>query len=259
MSTTYKITALDDYVESKNLLVHADPGAGKTVLGGTAPNALILATEKGTISAKRQGSTVALVDVRDHRRMRAVIADLRRGRLLLPTGLPPEWIVVDTLNRAQENLADDIMRSAHADNSQRSADILDMLGHQIWQSHFKKMVNALNDLDQNVLYLAHSSRIEDEEGDPLILPDIKGKNGTQDATTMSRWVCATVDLVGYLQVSKKTDRRQLMVRREGPYVAKDRYDAFPDGKIPDPNIADMAAAIDAALATKPSKKNRKED
>lgn len=253
MTGKYEIQELSEHTESVNALVYGDPGSGKTVLGGTAPEGLFLAIEPGTVAAARQGSAAMVIDCPDWPTFSAVLNDLRRGNLLNPkTGKRFKWIIVDSLTRLQQKMIEDIMRVAHKENKKRSLTVPDMLGHQEWQSRMKRVVNALNDLPENVLYTAHAMRAEDEEGEPIILPDLVGKNGTQDPTTMSRFVCGTVGLYGYLKV--QTDRktgqpipdgkRRLIVQRSGPYFGKDRYNVF-GGRIDSPNIAEIADAINA--------------
>lgn len=216
--------ALDTFTESINILCYADPGAGKTVLGGTAEEALIIALEPGTVSAQRRGSDAQVVRCVDYETFAAVLNELRGGRYLNPrTGRPFKWVIVDTLTKLQELLAQDIMRRAHADSPKRSASILDMLGHQEWQQLFKRIVNALNDLPENVLYLCHTMEQENDEGDKIVLPLLVGKNGTPDQTAMSRWVVATVHAFGPLRVGNDGLTRRWLFAPEGSYSGKDRY------------------------------------
>jgi len=250
----YEITALDDFTESINFLVYSDPGAGKTVLGGTT-NGLIIALEPGTISAKRMGSTAQTIRCKDYPEFAEVLNDLRRGKVVNPaTGERYEWVVIDTLTELQQMMAQNIMRDAHKVSAKRSATVLDMLGHQEWQSLFKRVVHALNDLPENVLFLCHAMRDEDEDGEPMILPDIAGKNGTQDSTTMSRWVCGTMHAYGYLKVKRGDDGeyRRLIMQRSGAYFGKDRYGVLAPW-VDNPNMLDITERI-----LNPPKKKKKE-
>lgn len=221
------ITSLADFTESINMLAYSDPGTGKTVLAGSiGEEGLIIATEAGTISAKRQGSKAQTQRVEDYRQFAAILNALRKGTLVLPTtGKPPKWVAVDTLTELQMMLQREIARKAHAESPQRDAHILDMRGHQDWQSTFMRIVHAMNDLPQNVLYTCHAMRSEDENGEPIILPDLKGKNGTDDPTTMSRFVSGTVHTYGYLKVKGPVEAqyRRWLLQRSGPYFGKDRY------------------------------------
>ncbi|MGE5612724.1 MAG: AAA family ATPase [Bacillota bacterium] len=243
-----QITALSESNPSVNMLVYGDSGAGKTVLGGTAPRALILAVEAGTISAARQGSKAHVVDCSTYPKFAAVLNAARAGTLRHPDGEKFSWLVVDSLTMFQEKLQTDVIEKAHASNPNRSATILDMMGHQEFQRLYKRVVNALNDLDENVLYLCHAMRKTDEELDPIILPHLTGKFGTDDSTACARWTVGTMDIYGYLAVSKKAkaegepERRRLIVERRDAYFGKDRLNLF-GGHIDQPNMAEIHSAI----------------
>lgn len=244
-----EITALSESNPSVNMLVYGDSGAGKTVLGGTAPNALILAVESGTISAARRGSKASVVECQTYEQFAEVLNGLRKGVVVNPaTGKPFTWIVVDTLTTLQNKLAEHITTKAHASNPARSPIIMDMLGWQEWANTYQRVVHAFNDLNENVLYLAHAMRSEDEELDPIVLPDVKGKLGTGDPTAMSRWTMGTVDLFGYLAVAKKRgpdgepEKRRLIVERRDGYFGKDRFDLF-GGHIDSPDMAEIHKRI----------------
>lgn len=250
---SYQIQALSETTESINMLVYGDPGSGKTRLGGTAQEALFLATEAGTVAAARAGSKADVINCSDYRTFAEVLNDGRRGKVINPsTGERYKWWIVDSLTMLQQVMVQDITRQAHKDNANRSATILDMLGHQEMQARMKRVIGALNDLPENILYTAHAMRAEDEEGEPIILPDLTGKNGTADSTTMSRFVCGTVNLYGYLKVQTDKDtgeeipdgKRRLIVKRSGPYFGKDRYNVF-GGGITSPNIASIESKINA--------------
>lgn len=232
------ITDLDEFTESINMLVYADPGAGKTVLAGTMPNGTIIATEPGTISAKRMGSKAKVMRVKEFDEFMAWLRWARRGGVKAG-----EWWAVDTLTELQELVRTGILKEAHAANAARDLDHMAIQDYMTWQIRFKKIVHAMNDLPCNILYTCHSMDSEDEEGERIVLPALSGKNGTSDPTTMAKWVAGTVHAYGYLKVGKKDGQeyRKLMFRRQGPYFAKDRYGVL--GTIDEPNIANIEKLI----------------
>lgn len=234
------ITGLDDFTESTNLLVYADPGAGKTVLGGTS-NGLIIALEPGTISAKRHGSKAKLAQIDTWPDFVEILNRLRNG------SLKPPWVVIDTLTRLQELCLLGILSERTGKVAEKMPDEVPALqDYMIWQSRFKATVNELNGLASNTLFLCHTMNDEDEEGNKVVLPAITGRNGTPDQTTMSRWVAATVHMYGYLAVKSTEEgeeQRRLICRRYGPYFGKDRYGVIPPKGLVNPTIPKIDALI----------------
>jgi hypothetical protein len=212
---------LSEFDESINWCVYGDSGVGKTVLGGTLPNAMFLSTEPGTISAKRQGSTAKVRQIKNWEQLRAAYAWLRKG----DHGF--DWVVMDSATSMQHLALRAILDAAVADNPARDLDIPAIQDHQKWQNMFKRFVNMFNDLPVNVLWTATTMRKEDEEGDDIILPDIQGKG-----YGMSQFFCATMHLVTYLSVQaegKGKDRtkfRRLLAETDPPYFGKDRYNVL---------------------------------
>lgn len=218
------ITVLDDFDESVNMLVYGDSGVGKTVLAGTSPNALFLATEHGVISAKRQGSKAKVWKCDSWDDIEAAY----RWLLSNPDhGF--DWVVIDSLTEFQQHLLRWILDRAVKENASRDPDIPAIQDHQKWQNMYKRFVRQFNDLPVNMLYTATSFRKSDEEGDDLILPDILGKD-----YGMSQWTCASMHVVGYLARRKVKSKgsaeavevRRLLCEKTGPYFAKDRYDVL---------------------------------
>lgn len=217
------VEELDSFTESINLLVYADPGAGKTVLAGTmGERGLIVSTEAGTISARRMGSKCKTVRVKTWPQFTAVLNALRRTGEY--KGFAPDWLAIDTLTELQNIMIQGILADP-PDGKPREPDTMQIQDYGTAQGRFKRVIHALNDLPINVLYTCHAMRGEDEEGEPMILPDLSGKWGTQDSTTASRWVAGTVHSYGYLKVVKKEGEevRRCLFRRSGPYFGKDRY------------------------------------
>jgi hypothetical protein len=209
---------LSEFDESINWCVYGDSGVGKTVFGGTFPNAVFISTEPGTISAKRQGSTAKVRQVKNWDQLRAVYAWLRKG----DHGF--DWAIMDSATSMQHMALRAILDAAVAENPTRDLDIPAIQDHQKWQNMFKRFVNMFNDLPVNVLWTATTMRKEDEEGDDIILPDIQGKG-----YGMSQFFCASMHVVTYLSVQaegKGKDKRKfrrLLGETDPPYFAKDRY------------------------------------
>jgi hypothetical protein len=101
-----KITALSSYTESINLLAYADPGAGKTVMAGTASKGLLIAIDKGAISASRSGSTAEMVIPANWKEMAAILNAIKNKRDGF--GEHP-WIMVDSLTELQMMILDGIL------------------------------------------------------------------------------------------------------------------------------------------------------
>lgn len=237
-----ELTELDAYTESINLNVYADPGAGKTVLAGTGgEKMLIIATEPGTISARRMGSKAKTVRVRDYKQFATVLNALKRTGEY--GGFKPEWLAVDTLTELQPMIMVDIVADP-PDGKPRMPDTPQIQDYGTVAGRFRRVVKALNDLPINVLYTTHAMRTEDEEGEPLIMPDLNGKWGTNDPTTASRWFSGTVHSFGYLKVVKKEDKliRRWGFQRSGAYLGKDRYGVLAPF-VNEPNLLEIAERI----------------
>jgi hypothetical protein len=221
VTAAFEIVDLEEYTESVNMLVYGDSGSGKTVLAGTAPRALFLATEKGVIAAKRQGSTAKLHLCQSWQDIENAYVFLRDN----PDDF--DWVIIDSLTEFQQHLLRMILDRNVEENPNRDPDIPAIQDHQKWQNMYKRYVRQFNDLPVNMLYTATAFRKSDEEGEDLILPDILGKD-----YGMSQWTCAAMHVVGYLSKRKvkrgeeKIEVRRLLCERTGPYFGKDRYDVL---------------------------------
>lgn len=215
------IISLEDFTESINMLVYSDPGVGKTVWSAD-DGALILATEKGTISAKRRGSKAKMIKCFT---WEAFVEAYEWLESL--DEIPFTWVVVDSITGLQRNALKWILRTVVEENGLRDPDIPAQGDHQKWQNIFKRYVDYLNDLPVNVLYTATAMRREDQEGNDLILPDIYGKD-----YQIANFVCAAMGVVGYMKktaTSKGDDAitgRKILFESMPPYFAKDRYDCL---------------------------------
>jgi hypothetical protein len=251
---------LADFNESINILVYGDSGVGKTPFVGGAPNAVFLSTEKGSISAKRFGSTAKLIRATSWERVEAAID-------LLEANDDPDitditWVIVDSVTKMQQLLLRHLLKiNVEEERNKADIDIPQVQDHQKWQNMFKRFVDRLIDLDKNVVFVATAMHKEDPEGDDLVLPDIQGKD-----YAIAQYLCAQMDAVYCLKTAtdKKTDEPEwwLITKSRPPYFGKDRYNALPP-IVRAPLMAEVIEAIEnSAEAAEPNKavqKRRKID
>lgn len=217
------IISLEEFTESINMVVYADSGTGKTVLAGSAKKGLFLATENGTLSAKRQGSTSALWKINNWTELGEAYIYLRDN-----PDHGYDWVMIDSVTHMQKLCMRFILDKAVEENKSRDPDIPALQDWQKYYNMFQRFIVNFNDLPVNVLYTATTMRSEDEEGEQLVLPDLQGKG-----YSISQALCASVGIVAYMKksmVGKGEDAesaRKLLFESMPPYFAKDRYGVFP--------------------------------
>lgn len=222
----------------RNWLIYAPSGVGKTVLAGTAPNALFLTVEAaGTESAKAMGSSAdewvcdsweELVQAYDWIK--------KEGHKEY------EWVIIDSLTEMEEICWNNQLESTGKEFEARIQD------YGIVDRRLKKLVDKFNRLPINVLYTAQQAamELEDEDGDDVfrVLPALGRAKG---GWPLSNLICGKVTLVGLLQVKKdketKEEFRRLYVHGGEKFTAKDRHDTF-GPSIDNPDIGEMAEAVD---------------
>ena len=224
--------------ESANILIHGNSGVGKTTLIGSAPRAVFLSTEQGTISAKRTGSKAQLIRALDWDTIQAGIAWAYANLT------SADWLLVDSLTKMQILMIRGILSDIHEENDTRDLDIPGIQDHQKWQNMFMRFVDKIVDGPFNSILVTTSMIKEDPEGESIVLPSITGKD-----YTISNYVCAQMDEVFYLDVAPRQKNeptvRRLRTQTFPPYFAKDRYGIFPRRiDIPDGEYDTMARLIE---------------
>lgn len=254
------IVDLDDYTESKNILIYGDTGTGKTILTGQLPGkVLVLSSEGGTIVIKRYMQRMGQNDAKRFkvwpiRRW----DDLEDAYTYLRDGGADDWdwIAIDSLTSLQHRALRAAMETAVKRNPEkRDIDLPDKGEHQKHQNATKRMVQDFNELPVNVLWLAQSMYREDRDGNEIVLPFVMGKD-----YEVSSFVCANVHAFGcYLKQPSKTKagetRRVLLWDSFADaggvnHWAKDRYQVLPkfvvmaDGDEQKNSLGDLLALID---------------
>jgi len=250
-----EIIDLEDYTETMNWLLFGHMGSGKTVVAGKLPGrVLILANEKGTIAAKRQGSKAKVWKIRTWEDLVAAYEWLANLEVI-----PFDWVVIDSITDMQYKCIRWIMRNVVNANPTRDEDIPAQGDHFKWQLSMKRMVADFNELPVNMFWTAQEMVREDPEGDDIILPLIEGKD-----YQISSWVCAQMDVVAHLAnktVKKRVDGkvekvfvRRMTLNESPPIFAKDRYDVL--GRVVDnPDIGELIQKIlDSETGRPPARK-----
>lgn len=232
---TIEIEDLADWNESTNFLLYGPSGHGKTVLAGFAPNAVFLTTEKGVVSAKRQGSSARVLRALSWEHVVA-------GKKWADKNLGiDDWLILDSLTKMQVLMVRWILRTINIKNPSRDLDIPAIQDHQKWQNYFKRFVDELIDAPYNVIFVCTEMYVEDNEGETIVLPAITGKN-----YEICNYVRAQTDVNIYYQVTKgkngKRVRRALFQPWEQFVAPKDRFDIL--GMYQDVEDGDFEAMAD---------------
>jgi hypothetical protein len=245
-----EIQDLDDYTESKNILVYGGPGSGKTRMGGQLPNCLLIAGENGAIAAKRGGSKAKIWKMNHWNDILAAYKWLQDNPGVF------DWVLFDSITNVQNRCIRAIMETVVKQNKSRDPHIPAQGDHFKWQLVMKEMINDWCELPINVFWTAQEMVRENPDGDDIILPLIEGKD-----YQIAAWVCAQMHVVANLQLRKvrdeKTKRvkvvRRLIVNESPPYYAKDRYDCL--GRyIDDPDINAIIRKIDDSETGRPARR-----
>jgi hypothetical protein len=222
------VISLEAYDEFINMMLVAEPGWGKTVLCGTAdqrrsggPKALFLATEAGTISAARQGSTADVWPMKSWGDVTKAYNYFRQG-----TGCDDyQWALLDSITEMQKFSMDNALRTAYeASKKNADPDVPQIQDHLKVQQQTLNFLRRFNDLPINCVYTALPLRLEDAEGNPYFLPALDGKQGG-----IAQQAMGYMHVVGHgvkrnlNEEGKKRLIRRVIFQSMGPYKAKDRY------------------------------------
>lgn len=242
-----EIRDLDGNTESSNLLFYGDSGAGKTSLIGGLPRTLILACEPGYISAARVNPSVPgrkIREVRDAPTMLAALEYLEAGGWK-----KYRWIILEgsttletkvRLGYAAEAFDQNPAKRVHR-NLPMQADYFNT------QNFMRGIIPRLIDLPCHTIVTAHAMRMDDDEGDRVVLPAFQKKEGE-----LSNYICGLFHVVGFLRKvrvdkGKREVRRVLFHERVDPksgtrYFAKDQYNVLPKW-MDDPSMTDIVRPI----------------
>lgn len=213
--------SLENFNESKNVLLFGDSGIGKTAAaGGVATKsrrAVFMSTEKGVVSAKRTGSKAGLYRAMDWDHVEAALdkADAELGE--------NDWLIADSISRMQHLALRWILREEH-DGRGADEDIMQIQHYSKWWNMYKRFIDRMIDAKYNTLMVATAMHLEDVEGEPIIVPALTGSS--KDPLMISNYVCAQVDCVFYLGMKQPKGEepfRRILTQARPPFFAKNRY------------------------------------
>lgn len=210
---------LDAIVENPKILVFSKPRAGKTCLGSSDDDVLILNCEaEGTVSANRfdkKGNNVKMVDCTKYENFDKHVTWLEEYARTHDNRIDLKWVVVDTLTTLQDRV---IMRwvldQAHAKNEKRDLFVPSEADYGRNQIMLVEIVKRLNDLPVNVLYLAHVMTKMDSDGDEFLYPQIQG-GSKSGGYKIAQQVLAMTTSYGYLYVKPRTKDGKRLIDSQG--------------------------------------------
>lgn len=213
--------SLENFNESKNILLYGDSGIGKTAAAGgiatSARRAIFMSTEKGVVSAKRTGSKAKLYRAMDWDHVEASLdkADESLGE--------DDWLIADSISRMQHLALRWILREEHEGRG-ADEDTMQIQHYSKWWNMYKRFIDRMIDAKYNCLMVATAMHLEDVEGEPIIVPALTGSS--KDPLQITNYVCAQSDCVFYLGMKQPKGEepfRRILTQATPPFFAKNRY------------------------------------
>lgn len=225
------------------LLVYSIPGAGKTRLVGTGGEGTLLIRPPTDHTDSIRTPGVEEWIVHGWEEMTEVHDYLRHD------GEKHKWVWLDSISLFQDTGLDEIWADVIADKPHRAqygidkgeyGRNMDRLGR--WVRHTVALAKDHGMFNFGIT--AHPFYGQTVDGESLLMPYVQGKN-------MAEKVCGYMNVVAYLDLVRSDDdgkvtRRVLRTQATDNYYAKDQFDAFEGGRMVNPTIPKIEAAIAAA-------------
>lgn len=212
MAKPSQIRKLDGPPPFIRMAVVAPPGWGKTIFGGTARKGLFLTTDpEGTLSAQQQGSTCEEWKITSWQ-------DLTEAASYMKSEGCDEydWLIIDNISEAQDMAMQDSMEYVRKGKPSLDQYVPGIYEYQRSQMMIVDFVKRVNDLPVNVLWTAHRTTGEDDEGNVVYGASIHGKKGA-----IEDQILGYMNVVGFGVI--KDGERIMHLSNTGPFKGKDRY------------------------------------
>lgn len=232
-----KIRRLSPISDSKvKMVIHGDPGVGKTLFSSIAPKPILANCEGGLlcldqIAEYHADLDIQVVDI-------SSIADLQELFLYLKKGEHDrETLIIDSLGEVMRISMDEILKSPNRD-SRYDPDTPMLQDYGQNTQRMRKLVRVFRDLPMHVIFTCISQEQKDDQTGRLkTIPALTPKIASE--------VMGYVDIVGYLFVAEGNDgesERKLLTQPKGKYAAKDRSGKLGVGLV-DPVAYDLINMI----------------
>jgi hypothetical protein len=196
------------YTDGIKAVVYGASGVGKTVLCSTAPRPVIISAERGLLSLSSMD--IPYVEVNTSK-------DIQEAYDALKSNDDYDTICIDSLSEVSEAVLAELKKGV-ADGRQAYMKLSESMGGFI--KNFRDIRG------KNVIFIAKSKRVEDEEtGSSQHEPYIPGK-------VLPFQLPYMVDEVLYYDIDRKGNR-QLCTKASRKYIAKDRSGKLDEFESPD--------------------------
>lgn len=239
MATKPEVQSLQgaEFLNYWNIMLYADPGAGKTVFAGQDNKILFLAPEgDGLKSAQTMKSNADYVSVKSWEDVKNAYEWYDEH----PEELADfNVFVIDSISELQFLAKDYTLRMTADEKRRKNQDPTKMQiqDYGIMHELLEMMVRGFNDLQINVLYTATAKMVADADENNFLVPDLQGKKEYGIALKMA----ALMTAYGYLRVEvvdvpapteddpkaiKPVKRRVIYWEDTGTIRGKDRTNAL---------------------------------
>lgn len=228
-----------------NMILHGEPGVGKSVFAGSSPRALILTHDPDEMSSPAEwGSKADVWPVTNLKDLDDSYEYMRHE------GVDDyEWVWIDNGTLLQELCMDRVMEDLVAEKPHRNRWVPDMHEYLVVQNQLSTYIRYFKSLPIHFGVTAHTMRAEDEDGKITYIPMFQGGQGA-----LSQKLCGYMGVVGYMYVVRKregdktVESRRINVSKRSKFYAKSRFKGL-QGEMTDPTIPKMMDAVRSQLPT----------
>lgn len=218
------------------MCIYGPGGVGKSTLASTAPKPIFIDAEEGTKAFGARGIDVPVINIKKW-------SDVQEAWSAIKDDKSFETVVIDPVGAFLDCLIDQVKAGSEM-NIKKWGEAKDKMRKFIW---------TVKSSGKHVIFVAHEELKGDEDvqlRQPLL------------AANLSQELVNLCDVVGHYRVDNN-NKRSILVRPDGKFSAKDRFDALgklvdvPDLKEDKTVIAKMIQKIHASYDKPPFETDKK--